>query len=157
MTLYYDVSLHLWRSVAQIVLPFVGLLRFDDLTKLDVNCVTFGKKNVILFIPDSKTDQFGNGQMISFNCSNSNSLSPFSYQSALGDFRSVLSSLGLPSVHEFSLHSGRRGGATEAIKRGCDFLTLKRQGRWRSDSCPQLCIDDVLSQSSNFSSFLGLY
>ena len=54
----------------------------------------------------------------------------------------------------FSLHSGRRGGATEAISNGCDLLSLKRQGRWRSDSCPQIYVDDVLNCSSRFTSFL---
>ena len=52
------------------------------------------------------------------------------------------------------MHSVRRGGALTAVANGCDLLTLKRQGRWKSDSSPQLYVDEQVSISSNFTKFL---
>ena len=81
---------------------------------------------------------------------------PFSQQGALSAFRSLLEDMGVPNPRAFSLHSGRRGGATTAAMNGCDFLSIKRQGRWRSDACPQLYIDEANMRRNNFSMFLGL-
>ena len=82
--------------------------------------------------------------------------SPASRQAACKAFRDVLESLGVPDPSLFTLHSGRRGGATAAAMNGCSFLSIKRQGRWKSDSCPQRYIDDATSRKNNFSRFLGL-
>ena len=80
----------------------------------------------------------------------------FSKQAATISMRHHLLHLGVPNAESFTLHSGRRGGATQAAIAGCDFLTIKRQGRWASDSCPQMYIDDAATMQSNFTSFLGL-
>ena len=204
---YYDVSLRTWRTVAHIVLSFSALLRYDDMSKLSINNVTFVNGRAQIFIPTSKTDQFGEGQLVSIGSTSSQhcpvnflrcyirrlfweaavegktyegplfpglsrrtvsgplgtgtsalpaSPTPFSYTGALGDFRALLKAIGITNPSSFSLHSGRRGGATEAARRGCDFMTLKRQGRWRSYSCPQLYEDDVINNSNKFVSYLGL-
>ena len=81
---------------------------------------------------------------------------PFSRQGATKAFRDTLDEMGVPNPNLFTLHSGRRGGATAAAMQGCDFLSIKRQGRWRSDSCPQRYIDEATTRINNFSSFLGL-
>ena len=82
--------------------------------------------------------------------------SAFSSQAALKAFRDLLEEMGVPNPGAFSLHSGRRGGATAAAMNGCDFLSIKRQGRWRSDACPQLYIDEANMRRNNFSLYLGL-
>ena len=81
---------------------------------------------------------------------------PFSKQGALISLRHHLRHLNVHDADSFTLHSGRRGGATQAAINGCDFLAIKRQGRWVSDSCPQMYIDEAANLQSNFSSFLGL-
>ena len=80
----------------------------------------------------------------------------FSAQAALKAFRELLGELGIQNPGAFSLHSGRRGGATAAAMNGCDFLSIKRQGRWKSDACPQIYIDEANMRKNNFSMFLGL-
>ena len=203
---YYDASVRKWRTAAVFVFSFAALCRFNDLTTMNIRNVVFEDNRAILFIPKSKTDQFGEGQYVSVSASGEPSCpvafikayvarllweaalegsiydgplfpalcrrrvsgplgscwsalpispAPFSYQGALKDFRDALVGAGLDGK-AFSLHSGRRGGATEAVKNGCDLLTLKRQGRWRSDSCPQLYVDDVLNRSSRFNSCLRI-
>ena len=81
---------------------------------------------------------------------------PFSKQAALLGMRHHLRHLNILDADSFTLHSGRRGGATQAALNGCDFLAIKRQGRWASDACPQMYIDDAANLQSNFTSFLGL-
>ena len=80
----------------------------------------------------------------------------FTHQGATKAMRSLLEAVGVPDPEAFTLHSGRRGGATHAALNGCDFLAIKRQGRWKSDSCPQLYIDDAYNMYNNYTSFLGL-
>ena len=80
----------------------------------------------------------------------------FSRQGATKALRDLLSDLGTPDPSAYTLHSGRRGGATFAAMNGCDFLSLKRQGRWRSDVSPQIYIDEAHTRNNNFTSFLGL-
>ena len=201
---YYDAPLRAWRTSAIFMLTFSALCRYDDLKNLEVGNLSFEDNKVLIFIPKSKTDQFGEGQLISVAATGGDvcpafflrayvrrlfweaalegiifdgplfpalarrrisgplgegwsslpvSPSPMSYKSALADFRDALVGL-VGNPEAFSLHSGRRGGATEAISNGCDLLSLKRQGRWRSDSCPQIYVDDVLNCSSRFTSFL---
>ena len=80
----------------------------------------------------------------------------FSRQGATTALRDLLSRLGTPDPTAFTLHSGRRGGATFAAMNGCDFISLKRQGRWRSDVSPQIYIDDAHTRNNRFTSYLGL-
>ena len=82
--------------------------------------------------------------------------SPFSRQGAAKAFRETLAEIGVPNPNLFTLHSGRRGGATAAAMNGCSFLSIKRQGRWKSDSCPQRYIDEATTRINNFSRYLGL-
>ena len=204
---YYDVSLRNWRTAACIVLSFSALCRFDDMKKITTDNISFEDNRALVFIPSSKTDQFGEGQLVSIVASGNpscpvfflkayfarllwesalegkvysgpflpslhrrrvtgplgscwsslppSSPSPIAYNCALLDFRKALVGV-VADPEAYGLHSGRRGGATEAIRNGCDFLTLKRQGRWRSDNCPQLYVDDVLNRSSRFTSFLSI-
>ena len=79
---------------------------------------------------------------------------PFSKQGALLAMKNHLFHLGVPNWDKFTLHSGRRGRASAAVAAGCDMLTLKRQGRWKSDSCPQLYVDEHVSLNTDFTKFL---
>ena len=80
----------------------------------------------------------------------------FSHQGATKAMRDLLCSVGVATPAAYSLHSGRRGGATAAAMNGCDFLSIKRQGRWKSDSCPQIYIDEAYMRQNDFSMYLGL-
>ena len=81
-------------------------------------------------------------------------LAPLTRAGATSALRKGLERVGHPNAAAFTLHSGRRGGATAAAAAGCDLVTLKRQGRWKSDSCPQLYIDESVSLNTNFSKFI---
>ena len=80
---------------------------------------------------------------------------PFSHSGATIALRKGLERTGHPQANLFTLHSGRRGGASAAVAAGCDMLTLKRQGRWKSDSCPQLNVDEHVSLNTDFTKFLS--
>ena len=82
--------------------------------------------------------------------------SPLSRSAATIALRKGLEKAGHPQASSFTLHSGRRGGASAAVAAGCDLLTLKRQGRWRSDSCPQLYVDEHVTLNTDFTKFLGI-
>ena len=79
----------------------------------------------------------------------------FSYSGATLALRKALERIGHPQANLFTMHSGRRGGASTAVANGCDLLTLKRQGRWKSDSCPQLYVDEHVSLNTDFTKFLS--
>ena len=81
---------------------------------------------------------------------------PFTRQAATKAFRDSLEAQGVPDPSLYTLHSGRKGRATAAAMNGCSFLSIKRQGRWRSDACPQRYIDDATARNNHFSRFLGL-
>ena len=83
-------------------------------------------------------------------------LSPFSYNAALKSLRKVLTVAGVHSPSSYGMHSPRRGGATEAFNSGCPFILVKRQGRWKSDSSPQMYIDSDLKAQALFTRFLDL-
>ena len=82
--------------------------------------------------------------------------SAFSRSAATIALRKGLEKTGIANAAAFTLHSGRRGGASAAVAAGCDMLTLKRQGRWKSDSCPQLYVDNHVSINLDFTKFLSM-
>ena len=92
----------------------------------------------------------------SFTVSLPSQLKPCSYQGATLALRSHLAAVGVEDSESYSLHSGRRGGATVASINGCDFLTLKRHGRWKSDTSPQGYVDEAACLTSSFVTHLGL-
>jgi len=65
---------------------------------------------------------------------------PVIYTNALEDFRSLLTQLGF-NGNKFGLHSGKRGGATEAADNGMSKDDLQRFGNWSSDSMPSRYVD----------------
>jgi len=69
-----------------------------------------------------------------------NPLKPVIYTNALEDFRELLTQLGFDSAN-FGLHSGKRGGATEAADNGMNKDDLQRFGNWKSDSVPMKYVD----------------
>ena len=112
-----------------------------------------------IFVPRSKTDQFGKGAWIklqAFPCS------PICLAKLVGQFLQVRGSKGgsffihnngLPlTSYQFnsvfhkclivldmerlplSLHSFRNGASTEAARLGLDVVNIKRIGRWQSDA-----------------------
>ena len=70
--------------------------------------------------------------------------------------RKILFELEIQDAMKYTLHSGRRGGATQAFQDGCSFIVVKRQGRWSSDSSPQIYIDSDLSSQLEFTSHLKI-
>ena len=74
---HYDASLRDWRTAAVFIFTFAALCRFDDLTKLGVKNVTFEDNKVCIFIPRSKTDQCGEGQLVSISASDQRSCPVF--------------------------------------------------------------------------------
>jgi len=62
------------------------------------------------------------------------------YTTALEDFRALLNQLGFDGP-SFGLHSGKRGGATEAADNGMGKDDLQRFGNWKSDSVPLKYVD----------------
>lgn len=112
-----------------------------------------------IFIPKSKTDQFGKGSWLKLNSLPDSPICPVNL---VGQFLRVRSTEGgsffihtngLPlTVYQFnsvfrkclytlnmgglplSSHSFRIGAATEAARLGLDVVSIKRIGRWRSDA-----------------------
>ena len=80
---------------------------------------------------------------------------PFSHSGATLALRKDLNRIGHPQANLFTMHSGRRAGASTAVTNGCDLLTLKRQGRWKSDACPKLYVDEHVSINTDFTKFLS--
>ena len=62
------------------------------------------------------------------------------YSGALDDLRKLLNELGYDG-RLFGEHSGKRGGATQAVENGMDLETLKRLGGWRSPAMPAKYVD----------------
>ena len=62
------------------------------------------------------------------------------YSGALDDLRKLLNELGYDGKL-FGEHSGKRGGATQAVENGMDLETLKRLGGWRSPAMPAKYVD----------------
>ena len=80
---------------------------------------------------------------------------PVSYDCALKELRRALENSGIPA-RDFTLHSGRRGGSTEAAKNGIDLASLQRQGRWVTSVMPHAYIEEAMLNQQNFTVFLGL-
>ena len=58
---------------------------------------------------------------------------PVSYNHSMSSLRSALTAIGCCG-NEYSLHSLRMGGLSEAANSGkCSLSQLKRQGRWKAD------------------------
>ena len=207
---FFDVCLSDWRTAAQAVLSFFALARFDCLTKLRPVHLRFQDRLVLVTFPSSKTDQLGEGRVVSVHRANDAAFCPVDFlekylrrlnwefqlefpsknyegpifpsltvrkiKSAFGDavsslptapvpfshsgatmaLRKALAKVGHPQANLFTMHSGRRGGASAAVAAGCDLLTLKRQGRWKSDACPQLYVDEHVSINTDFTKYLAI-
>ena len=79
----------------------------------------------------------------------------FSHSGATIALWKALEGIGHPQANLFTMHCGCRGGASAAVAAGCDMLRLKRQGRWKSDSCPQLYVDEHISLNTDITKFLA--
>ena len=62
---FYDVGLIDWRTVALAVLSFSALARFDCAANLRICDLTFTSASVTINFPKSKTDQLGEGKLVS--------------------------------------------------------------------------------------------
>ena len=83
-------------------------------------------------------------------------LTPLSYNTALRDLRSALSTIGIdPSG--YGEHSGRRGGTTAAAAKGATVNELMIQGRWRSESMPRLYTDNAVKCKRTFARRLASF
>ena len=134
---------------------------------------------LIIHFPRSKTDQLGEGKGVSVHrfrgsycpvnflgkismrfgdAVTSLPVEPslFSRSAATTAMRRGLEKVGSLNAGAFTLHMGRHVGALAAVEAGCDMLTLKRQGFWKSDSCPQLYVDNHVMINADFTKFLSL-
>jgi integrase len=145
------------RLMAMMTLMYYGFLRFSEANALllsDVHIDDSG--SITLVIRASKTDPLAKGT-ICFIKNSGTSYSPLKYLTALSNIERVpknhpfgicnrafnhsLLKL-LTDVHNllqtnwspdgYSSHSFRRGGATEAARRGIQDNVIQRHGRWKS-------------------------
>ena len=58
-----------------------------------------------------------------------------SYSTALDDLRKALTAIGMPATL-YGEHSGRHGGASDAVNAGCSQSDIQLQGRWRTVQTP---------------------
>ena len=76
-----------------------------------------------------------------------------SYNTALNDFRALMTKLGFDG-QKFGLHSGKRGGATKAVEAGASKDELQRMACWRSDTMPSKYADLSVSKRLKLSKYL---
>ena len=68
---FYDVGLSDWRTAAQAVICFFALARFDCITKLLPEHISFMDSLPVITFPKSKTNQLGEGMSVSIHRSES--------------------------------------------------------------------------------------
>ena len=80
---------------------------------------------------------------------------PISYTTARENVMETIKSIGLDRKL-FGLHSFRRGGATEAAKRGVPDRLFEKHGRWKSDNAKDGYVSEDLKTRLSVSANLGI-
>ena len=147
LTKYYNL-----RFMTAISLMYYGFLRISELTNLKYNDISIEENGITLNIRISKNDPFGKGCICYIQNSNTpysphillNRLKqfpnfksktyPFKYN--ISNFNSklriLLDLINIKDTQNYSSHSFRRGGTTEAARAGIQDNVIKQHGRWKS-------------------------
>ena len=80
---------------------------------------------------------------------------PISYSTARDTVMAAVESIGLDR-NLFGLHSFRRGGATEAAKRGVSDRLFKKHGRWSTDNAKDGYVSEDIEARLSVSRKLGI-
>jgi integrase len=160
------------RDVTAFVVAFFGFLRRSEVVQIQKSHVVVRPEYAMVFIPASKTDQFGVGMWIVL-ARREDLLCPVSWlekllnrldggkwlfrgtrgQKGFSDnqlsftafnkrVKEAVKLIGLNPKH-FAGHSFRRGGATAAAAAGVPGRVIKRHGRWASD-CYERYVEESL-------------
>ena len=147
------------RDLAMFSLQFECMLRVSEVIAIKIEHIHFEENFYSLYIPKTKTDQFGNGRTVMTyksislhssyvwlqrylkirkNTNNQNlfiTMSGFSVTSwdVRARIKEWTKKIGIDNSR-FSTHSMRRGGAQTAARNGAFPSAIQHQGRWRS-SC----------------------
>src|SRR3990167_3529220 len=160
------------RNCALLQLGFFGAFRRSELIDITWESISFVKEGIEILIERSKTDQGGEGQVCAipfgdgFLCPvtalitwreqsrcesghvfrhikkgmvSNESIQPRQVNALI---KSIAKVCEIPDAKNYSGHSFRRGFASEASKNNVPFASIKRQGRWRSDSTVMGYIDE---------------
>ena len=161
-----------YRNSALLQLGFFGAFRRSELVGITWESIHFVKEGIEILIERSKTDQSGVGQVCAIpygtgllcpvtaittwrdqsHCESGHvfrhikkgmvaneSIQPRQVNVLI---KSIAKACDLPDAANYSGHSVRRGFASEASKNNVPFASIKRQGRWRSDSTVMGYIDE---------------
>src|SRR3990167_3390099 len=161
-----------YRNCALLQLGFFGAFRRSELIEITWESISFVKEGIEILIERSKTDQGGEGQVCAipygdgFLCPvtalitwreqsrcesghvfrhikkgmvSNESIQPRQVNALI---KSIAKVCEIPDAKNYSGHSFRRGFASEASKNNVPFASIKRQGRWRSDSTVMGYIDE---------------
>ncbi len=161
-----------YRNSALLQLGFFGAFRRSELVDITWESVCFVKEGIEILISRSKTDQGGDGQICAIpsgegllcpvtalikwreqsQCESGHvfchikkgivtneSIQPRQVNALI---KNIAKSCNLADAENYSGHSLRRGFASEASRNNVPFSSIKRQGRWRSDSTVMGYIDE---------------
>ena len=161
-----------YRNCALLQLGFFGAFRRSELIDITWESIRFVKEGIEILIERSKTDQAGEGQVCAIPygdgllcpvtalitwrdqslCESGHvfrhikkgmivdaSIQPRQVNALI---KSIAEACELSDAKNYSGHSLRRGFASEASKNNVPFASIKRQGRWRSDSTVMGYIDE---------------
>ncbi len=161
-----------YRNCALLQLGFFGAFRRSELIELTWESISFVKEGIEILIERSKTDQGGEGQVCAIPYGSGplcpvTALLTWRDQSHCGSgyvfrhikkttvaneniqprqvnivIKGIAKVCDLPDAENYSGHSLRRGFASEASRSNVPFASIKRQGRWRSDSTVMGYIDE---------------
>ena len=59
------------------------------------------------------------------------------YNYCMMKLREGLASIGVHDPENYTEHSDRAGGLTDAVEKGCLLQDLEPHGRWKGPSCPK--------------------
>jgi integrase len=161
-----------YRNCALLQLGFFGAFRRSELIDLTWESISFVKEGIEILIERSKTDQGGEGQVCAIpygdgplcpvtalltwqdqsHCESGYVFRHIKKTTVANEniqprqvnmvIKSIAKACDLPEAKNYSGHSLRRGFASEASRNNVPFASIKRQGRWRSDSTVMGYIDE---------------
>ena len=150
------------RDRALLLVGFLGAFRRSELVAMTWENILFTEEGVVITVPRSKTDQEGEGKdcalpkvdgplcpvgaLKNWQAYTEESGNVFRRITKTDDvlevgftgqqvsliIKRLAKAAKLPNADTYSSHSLRGGFATQARREGADFISIMRQGRWRS-------------------------